>query len=106
VFWVMVTVVAVIVFLAAAAAAGRTDRMSPPTIDRPPLDLPADRALQAADVEALRLSVAFRGYRMDEVDDVLDRLRDELAARDARIGDLERQLGAAVNYIRSMQQRS
>jgi hypothetical protein len=36
---------------------------------------------------------------------VLDRVRDELAARDVRIAELERQLGAAVNYIRSVQQR-
>ncbi len=34
------------------------------------------------DVADLRLSTAVRGYRMDEVDAVLDRLRAELAARE------------------------
>ncbi len=29
------------------------------------------------DVDAVRFAVAVRGYRMDEVDDVLDRLADE-----------------------------
>jgi DivIVA domain-containing protein len=101
----MVIVVAVIVFLVAAAAAGRGDRMGPPTLDRPPLELPADRALLPDDVGALRLSVAFRGYRMDEVDEALDRIQEELSRRDARIAELERQLGAAVNFIRSVQQR-
>ncbi len=33
--------------------------------------------------------MALRGYRMDEVDDVLDRLGAELALRDARIAELE-----------------
>ena len=105
-FWVMVIVLAVIVFVVAAAAAGRTDPMGPPTQDRAALELPIDRALQPGDVDALRLAVGFRGYRMDEVDAVLDRVRDELADRDARIAELERQLSAAVNYIRTVQQRS
>ena len=30
-------------------------------------------------VDAIRFGLAFRGYRMDEVDDALDRLRDEIA---------------------------
>jgi DivIVA domain-containing protein len=45
--------------------------------------------LRPRDLEDLRLSVVVRGYRMDEVDAVLDRLRDELAARDERIVALE-----------------
>jgi cell division septum initiation protein DivIVA len=35
-----------------------------------------------------------RGYRMDEVDDVLDRLAAEVSQRDARITDLEERLAA------------
>ena len=42
-----------------------------------------------AGVDGLRFTLAFRGYRMDEVDDVLDRLVDELESRDARIAELE-----------------
>lgn len=53
----------------------------------PPVLLPEHPA--AADVGRLRLSVAPRGYRMDQVDAVLERLADALAARDARISELE-----------------
>jgi DivIVA domain-containing protein len=50
----------------------------------------------AADVDALRFSLGLRGYRMDEVDRVLDHLRDELTARDLRIAELEAAIAAAV----------
>lgn len=50
--------------------------------------LPESRPVVRADIDALRLPVAPRGYRMAEVDDVLDRLAAELAERDARIAEL------------------
>jgi len=43
-------------------------------------------------VDGLRFSLALRGYRMDEVDDVLDRLVDELDRRGERISELEARL--------------
>lgn len=51
--------------------------------------LPEDRPVDRTDVEALRLPLALRGYRMAEVDDALGRLGAELAERDARIAELE-----------------
>ncbi|MFZ3568354.1 DivIVA domain-containing protein [Streptomyces sp. BH097] len=57
--------------------------------------LPPDRPLAAADLEALRLPTAVRGYRMAEVDDALNRLGAELAERDARITELEAALTSA-----------
>ncbi|MGW0554616.1 DivIVA domain-containing protein [Streptomyces sp. NPDC002926] len=57
--------------------------------------LPAGRAVGRADVEAIRLPVSPRGYRMSEVDDVLSRLGAELAERDARIAELESALAGA-----------
>jgi DivIVA domain-containing protein len=57
--------------------------------------LPPDRPLGRADVEALRLPTGARGYRMREVDDVLDRLGAELAERDARIAELQSALAGA-----------
>ena len=43
----------------------------------------------------LRFGVALRGYAMDQVDAVLDRLAADLEARDTRIAQLEAQLGTA-----------
>nr|WP_155073780.1 DivIVA domain-containing protein [Streptomyces taklimakanensis] len=63
--------------------------------DRPVAWLPPDRPLNRSDLEALRLPSALRGYRMEEVDDVLDRLGAELAERDARIAELEASLAGA-----------
>ncbi len=48
-----------------------------------PVSLPQGRVLSADDVDKVRLPVAFRGYRMAEVDALLDRLSEELAVRDA-----------------------
>ncbi|MEV7399135.1 hypothetical protein AB0N93_01830 [Streptomyces sp. NPDC091267] len=57
--------------------------------------LPTTRPVGRADVEALRLPVAARGYRMADVDDALGRLGAELAERDARIAELESALAGA-----------
>ncbi|MER5847530.1 hypothetical protein ABT126_10805 [Streptomyces sp. NPDC002012] len=57
--------------------------------------LPATRPVGRADVEALRLPVAARGYRMTDVDEVLGRLGAELAERDARIAELQSALAGA-----------
>jgi DivIVA domain-containing protein len=57
--------------------------------------LPVGRPVGRADVEAVRLPVAVRGYRMADVDDVLGRLGAELAERDARIAELESALAGA-----------
>jgi DivIVA domain-containing protein len=73
----------------AVVAAGTGGSMGTSTRDRSPRgDLPVDDVDRAA-IERLRFSLAFRGYRMDEVDEVLGRLADELEIRDRRIAELE-----------------
>ncbi|MDF6044699.1 cell division protein DivIVA [Streptomyces sp. JH14] len=57
--------------------------------------LPANRPVGRADIEAMRLPVVPRGYRMTDVDDALGRLGAELAERDARIAELESALAGA-----------
>lgn len=57
--------------------------------------LPETRPVGRADVDALRLPVAVRGYRMADVDHALGRLGAELAERDARIAELESALAGA-----------
>ncbi len=57
--------------------------------------LPLTRPIGRADIEALRLPLAVRGYRMADVDDVLGRVGAELAERDSRIAELEAALAGA-----------
>ncbi len=49
--------------------------------DRPDARVPADRPLSPQDLRQVRFSTAFRGYRMSEVDALLDRLAAELEPR-------------------------
>lgn len=62
------------------------------TADTVPLALPDGRAMSAIDVDALRLPVALRGYRMAETDEALDRLARELTERDEQIEALRAEL--------------
>jgi DivIVA domain-containing protein len=67
----------------------KLEGLSEPDPRLPPVllpDLPGP-----ADIERLRFSVALRGYRMDQVDQVLDALRVALADRDRTIAQLRRQ---------------
>lgn len=50
--------------------------------DRRDVLVPADRAIGAEDLDRVRFTTAVRGYRMDEVDALLARLRTELAERE------------------------
>jgi hypothetical protein len=64
------------------------EQIAPPVRDEPVWALPAERALLAADVAEVRLPVALRGYRFAETDLLLDRLVEELQARDEEIARL------------------
>ncbi|MFF0388737.1 DivIVA domain-containing protein [Kitasatospora sp. NPDC004615] len=88
-FWVIVVAMAVVVGGAALVALGGGGSLPEAEHDRLTARLPQDRPLSRTDVDDLRLPMALRGYRMDEVDDVLDRLGAELALRDAKIAELE-----------------
>jgi DivIVA domain-containing protein len=89
VFWVIVVAMAVVVGGAALVALGGGGSLPEAGHDRIAVRLPQERPLNRQDVDEIRLPMAVRGYRMDEVDDVLDRLGAELAYRDSRIAELE-----------------
>jgi DivIVA domain-containing protein len=78
----------VVVFAVAAAAVGRGGGLDPVESDLIRPSLP-DGPISADDLDSVRFAVGFRGYRMDQVDDVLNRLGRELTERDARISELE-----------------
>ena len=77
-----------LLFLVASFAFGRGEEMAPALPEGTPVELPDDRPAGGADLQALRLSVVLRGYRMDEVDWVLDRLAEQVDARDREIARL------------------
>jgi DivIVA domain-containing protein len=68
-----------------------------PPANLPPVLLPADAG--PADVDHIRFSLGLRGYRMDQVDQVLDELRDQLAAKDAELAELRTRLLDAERAI-------
>ena len=82
----MMWVFAVLVVLAmggvALFAAGRGGPMVRVYDDRPDALVPSDRPIGADDLRRVRFSIAFRGYRMSEVDALLDRLASERESDD------------------------
>ncbi|MDJ0385453.1 DivIVA domain-containing protein [Streptomyces sp. G-G2] len=90
-FWfLLIALVVVVAGVTLAVVGGGTEAVLPDVDPEIVADgLPETRPVLRADIEALRLPVAARGYRMAEVDDVLTRLGAELAERDARIAELE-----------------
>ena len=88
-FWVQLCVVVALLIAVGWVAVGGGGHMSPPTPDRPDPAVPETGLLARHDVDKVRFSVGARGYRMDEVDDVLDRLAYEIEVRERRIAELE-----------------
>ena len=88
VFVLGVLVVAGLLFLGASWLLGRGETQPPADTDRSPVELPDDRPVTADDVRALQISVALRGYRMAEVDWLIDQFAQVLEERDAEIAAL------------------
>jgi DivIVA domain-containing protein len=87
-FVIGVLVVGALLFLGASMLLGRGETQPPAELDRSPVELPDDRPVTSDDVRALRISVAFRGYRMSEVDWLLEQFALILDERDAEIAVL------------------
>jgi len=90
--WLIAVVAVAALGIAAMAAAGGMGQMAEePVYDTYRQDLP-DRPLAAEDLAALRFGVTIRGYAMGQVDDLLDRLAREIAARDARLDEQSQEI--------------
>jgi len=79
--WFFAFVIVAVLGVIAVVAAGRGGSMAQTYDDRPDSRVPADRPLTSSDLRRVRLTTAFRGYRMSEVDALLDRLSAELDSR-------------------------
>jgi DivIVA domain-containing protein len=77
--WFIALLAVVVLGLAAVAAAGGLGGIAPLVSDRAEPVLP-DRWLGAEDLAGLRFAVVPRGYAMDQVDQVINRLGAQLQA--------------------------
>jgi DivIVA domain-containing protein len=82
--WFWVVVIVVVIGAVVVIAIGRDDNMSEVYDDRPDLGVPAGRPLTADDLRQLKFSTAVRGYRMDEVDALIERIQADLVNREHR----------------------
>ncbi|HEX7187737.1 MAG TPA: DivIVA domain-containing protein [Actinomycetes bacterium] len=86
---VLLLVLLAVIAVIGVVAAGRGGSLPDAEPDRSPRGALPSGDIDRAAVDGLRFTLAFRGYRMDEVDDVLDRLIAEVEERDRRIAELE-----------------
>jgi DivIVA domain-containing protein len=75
--WFFAVIAVAVIGGVAVVAAGRGGTMAETFDDRPDASVPAEGPLSAADLRRVRFGTAFRGYRMSEVDALLDRLAAE-----------------------------
>ena len=84
----LVVLAMAIVAAAAPFGASTRGRMSSADPDVPPVALPEDRWAIGSDLDRTRFGVGLRGYRMAQVDEVLDRVSRDLVQREDYIADL------------------
>lgn len=75
--WLFAILIVLALGAVAVVAAGRGTPMSPAYDDAPDSLVPRDGPITADDLRRIRFPLAFRGYRMAEVDALLDRLAEE-----------------------------
>lgn len=93
--WVFAILAVLLLGAIAVVASGRGTPMSDVGDDRPVTGIPGEGPLGADDLRRVRFSLAFRGYRMSEVDALLDRLAREREAAGPVDGDAGRGDGDA-----------
>ncbi len=81
--WFFAVLAVLVLGAVAVVAAGRGEPMTPAGPDLTPSGLPAEGELDAEALRRVRFPLAFRGYRMAEVDALLDRLAAEREQRAA-----------------------
>ena len=79
------------------------DGFDEPVASLPPVLLPADA--KPADVDHVRFSLGLRGYRMDQVDEVLDDLRDQIASKDDQLASKQAELASKDAEIERLREQ-
>jgi DivIVA domain-containing protein len=82
VIWLWVVFFVIVIGAAAVIIAGRDDELADVYDDRPDSTLPSGRGLTSDDLDQVRFSTGLRGYRMDEVDSFIARVKADLLARE------------------------
>jgi DivIVA domain-containing protein len=82
VVWLWVVGIVVVVGAVTVVAVGTGAALGDVYEDRPDHTVPVGRPLAADDLRDVTFSTAVRGYRMDEVDALLERIRADLLARE------------------------
>lgn len=80
--WVFAVVIVLAMGGVAVVASGRGGSLAPAYDDRPDSRVAARRPLSGEDLREVRFSLGLRGYRMAEVDALLDRLAEQLDQAD------------------------
>jgi DivIVA domain-containing protein len=86
-WFIAVVAIAALGVAAMVAAGGVGEMSSEPVYDTYRQQLPSS-PLGAEDIRQVRFGLALRGYAMNQVDDLLERLAREVADRDTRIAEL------------------
>jgi DivIVA domain-containing protein len=90
-YLVVMVFVAAVVFLLASVLFGRGEELPPLPPGASPTRLPAS-GITPADLQNVKFQLVLRGYKMSEVDWVLQRLGDEIEGLRSRVTELEQQL--------------
>jgi DivIVA domain-containing protein len=93
-FIVVAVVVAAIVFGVTVMLSGGDSGLTPVEADGHAVPLPTDRPLGEDDIGQTRFDVAWRGYRMAEVDQALQRAAYDIGYKGELIGVLEAEVAA------------
>ena len=73
------------------------DGFDEPVASLPPVLLPEDAT--TADIDRIRFAVGVRGYRMDQVDQVLDELKAQITRKDRELEDLRSRAGGEAGTV-------
>ncbi|MEU4687329.1 DivIVA domain-containing protein [Actinoplanes sp. NPDC023714] len=93
-FIVVALVVATIVFGVTVLLSGGDSGLTPVEPDGRAVPLPSDRPLGEADISATRFDTVVRGYRMNQVDQALQRAAYDIGYKGELIGVLEAEVAA------------